>query len=527
MSPHGDTRRAESAVGGLEPISGTDRPDRPAPSLRGGSAATKPLAYEAWDVEAVAMVVYWCCCAQEASTDAFKKAADVADVFYEAEVTGGALAELLRNDASHGFTLLEDVLPKLGSRAAVLGALRAYTEAHRREECGAFGKFVSTMSNLSPGAEDEVTPPVQLSMPLFVTVVIKKLKDDDADADKVFMVGTLVIRSLVDMDKLVGADGKPSLRPFLKMNEREDTLTLCTKRSSEVWPMDHPTDEVCDRIQGRSTTYSFEVSTKRRSVYSELPFNITKFELDLDFEPLVARLPGGELMEFLPDLLCPTRDLRNLISVRPEELDELKKFDIVNPNPSVEIMLREKGGVVHAPKMRITFYGHTDPKRGMVNIVVPILAIVFGCVLNVLFAEDDDNFMANVLTLLLTVVFFIPVLNETDNMSDNKGHMVRDADLLIFYLFLGAVRYVTFICFAYCVSIPYWITKKYFKIKKILVGVVRASDSDLDKREGSHLEGSWFTVPPAVTGKPTSEESSFKNLELARRSVQLAGRHSE
>mmetsp|Transcript_9567 Transcript_9567/g.33018 ORF Transcript_9567/g.33018 Transcript_9567/m.33018 type:complete len:353 (-) Transcript_9567:18-1076(-) len=302
---------------------------------------------------------------------------------------------------------------------------------------GAFGKFVSTMSNLSPGAEDEVTPPVQLSMPLFVTVVIKKLKDDDADADKVFMVGTLVIRSLVDMDKLVGADGKPSLRPFLKMNEREDTLTLCTKRSSEVWPMDHPTDEVCDRIQGRSTTYSFEVSTKRRSVYSELPFNITKFELDLDFEPLVARLPGGELMEFLPDLLCPTRDLRNLISVRPEELDELKKFDIVNPNPSVEIMLREKGGVVHAPKMRITFYGHTDPKRGMVNIVVPILAIVFGCVLNVLFAEDDDNFMANVLTLLLTVVFFIPVLNETDNMSDNKGHMVRDADLLIFYLFLG------------------------------------------------------------------------------------------
>jgi hypothetical protein len=37
------------------------------------------------------------------------------------------------------------------------------------------------------------------------------------------MVGTIWIRSFLDTDMLVGNDGQPSLRPYLTVNDTEET----------------------------------------------------------------------------------------------------------------------------------------------------------------------------------------------------------------------------------------------------------------------------------------------------------------
>jgi hypothetical protein len=252
------------------------------------------------------------------------------------------------------------------------------------------------------------------------------------------MVGTLVIRSMFDTDIFVDVDGKQSPRPKLKVNESEVTDEQLRLLSSEVEEMEDEYGHVTDYM--RITTYSLEVPTTRRSVFAKAPFNITSFDVSLDFLPLVARLPDGEFIKFMPDLLCPMDDLRYLISVEPESLDALNIFDIINPNPSVEVKLasevgRLAGRIVHAPSMKITFFGDTDAVRAALNIIIPIVFIAFGNVLNVVYVGDYDNFMANALTLGLTLVFFLPTLNQIDSVSNG----IDLNQLLVVLLFLGLI----------------------------------------------------------------------------------------
>jgi hypothetical protein len=249
---------------------------------------------------------------------------------------------------------------------------------------------------------------------------------------QVLMAGKLVIRSMIDTDKLVDVDGNQSPRPKLMVNGSEVTKKQLRWLSSESEKMEHPSDTSTNgHIDGymRTTKYSFVVPTTRRDVFAGKPFNITSFDVTLDFQPFIARLPDGELMKFMPDLLCPTGDMRNLVCVEPEQLDSLSKLDMVNRNPSVEIKLvSEAKRLVHASSMKITFHGHTDAVRVTLNTMVPILFIGFGNVLNVWFSEDYDSFQSNALTLGLTLIVFIPTLYEM-----NVGPSV------VFAIFLGLV----------------------------------------------------------------------------------------
>jgi hypothetical protein len=198
------------------------------------------------------------------------------------------------------------------------------------------------------------------------------------------------------------------------------------------------------RMPMRITKYAFTVATKRRTIFAKAPFNITSFEIALAFKSFEARLPGDDtLYEFKPDLLCPTNDLRNLVNVREEQLDELNVFDIFNFNPTIEVELAvaidptAKGSacneVVHCPSMKITFYGDTDAVRSALNIVIPIIFIAFGNLLNIFYVDGYNDFLANALTLGLTLVFFLPQLNELESVSNQ----VDWNQLLVILLFSG------------------------------------------------------------------------------------------
>ncbi|KAJ1453059.1 hypothetical protein M885DRAFT_525056 [Pelagophyceae sp. CCMP2097] len=544
------------------------------------AAAAPPLAFETWDRKAVATVVYRCCKALDAGIR--KNAADVADAFWKAQVTGRALAEILRYDASSHCAWLADVLPEHGSRATVFGELRAYVSAHGDEErpvesesdkdelsfplsashvphsdderqagqaavasssfdrfkpvaCpGEFGKLslatylIGESTFYSEKRETSATMP----MPLWATMNIKELQEEIGNADKVLMIGTLVIRSMFDTDLFLGVDGKQSPRPSLKVNGSEVTDEQLRLLSSEV-----------EHIRGgphcfmRTTTYSLEVATKRRNVFAKAPFNITSFQVSLDFLPLVARLPKGELIKFMPDLLCPIDDLRHLGSVEDDGLDSLDKFDIINPNPSVEVKVDSDAGYARASSMKFTFYGDTDAVRAALNIIVPILFIAFGNVLNVWFSEDHDNFVANALTLGLTFVFFIPTLNQVESVSNELDLN----QLLVVLIFLGlvlgcmdckrcnggtnhllplhfktlrsVVRATSFTLLWGSVLIPVLNLILYRRVKWRLRGAAYGRGRGFYSSGGSHLKGSWFT------GRPDLITSKMPSKYLARGSV--------
>ncbi|KAJ1459999.1 hypothetical protein M885DRAFT_37705 [Pelagophyceae sp. CCMP2097] len=533
------------------------RPFRPRPRPR-----VRGRAFEAWDFEAVATVVYLCCSAFAHGTDVFEKAADVADAFWEEQVCGRGLAEMLRRDASYGFILLAGVLPRPGSRANVVGSLRAYVSAHGREDwpvsseagaillsfplsvsllkfedrddevhasasldrfkavtCpGGFGDLVSTTYLLANAAfkKGKSETSATMPMPLFVTLLINELKEELGNADKVVMVGTLVIRSMFDTDTLVGVDGKQSPRPLLKVNESEVTGEQLRMLSSKMEEM------VDSHVYARTTTYSLEVPTTRRNVFARAPFNITSFEFSLDFQPLLARLPNGKFIKFVPDLLCPIGDLRELVSVEPERLDEIHKFDLINPNPSVEVeLVSEAERITHAPSMKITFFGDTDAVRALLNIIIPIIFIAFGNVLNVLYCEDYDNFLANALTLGLTLVFFIPTLNQIESGSNEMDLN----QLLVVLLFLGlvfgcmdckrcnggtnhliplhfqtlrhVVRATSFALLWGSIVIPVSNLILYLRVKWRLRGAAYGRGRGFYSSGGSHLKGSWFTGRPS------------------------------
>ncbi|KAJ1457864.1 hypothetical protein M885DRAFT_115262 [Pelagophyceae sp. CCMP2097] len=597
VSAHGHEERPVASEEGVLsfPLSARDNAAHvtPEPQLGDGAAASAaaaaPLAFETWDFKGVATVVYRCCNAFAGDTDVFEKAAQVANAFWEAQVCGRALAELLHNDASRGDVLLAGVLSKLGSRAAVLGALRAYILEHGHEQwpvtseaekaklsfplsasrvedrmtkypwfkcsksfdcfkpvaCpGEFGKFVTTVGCLAENtfytSRTEIS--ATMPMPLLVTVNINELQEEIGNPDKVLMIGTLVIRSMFDTDTLVGVDGKQSPRPSLKVNGSEVTDEQLRLLSSEIEKIEGPDGFM------RTTTYSLEVPTTRRNVFAKAPFNITSFQVALDFKPLVARLPNGKLIKFVPDLLCPTEDLRELISSKDEELDNLDKFDIINANPSVQVKLATTAkGMLHTPSIKITFYGDTDAVRAALNIIVPILFIAFGNVLNVWFSEDHDNFVANALTLGLTFVFFIPTLNQVESVSNELDLN----QLLVVLIFLGlvlgcmdckrcnggtnhflplrfetlrsVVRATSFTLLWGSVLIPVLNLILYRRVKWRLRGAAYGRGRGFYSSGGSHLKGSWFTGQ----SDRTNFKYPYQNLDLARGSVRRFGRHSE
>ena len=89
--------------------------------------------------------------------------------------------------------------------------------------------------------------------------------------------------------------------------------------------------------------------------------------------------------------------------------------------------------------MKITFYLSKDPLEPFMNIVMPIMYCAFANSLNFWFffnIEDKPDFVANALTLGLTLVFLIPTISGGNTTTKNEFDM---NELIIFFLFVGLI----------------------------------------------------------------------------------------
>ena len=89
--------------------------------------------------------------------------------------------------------------------------------------------------------------------------------------------------------------------------------------------------------------------------------------------------------------------------------------------------------------MKITFYLSKDPLEPFMNIVMPIMYCAIANSLNYAFffnREDKPDFVANALTLGLTLVFLIPTISGGNTTTKNEFDM---NELIIFFLFVGLI----------------------------------------------------------------------------------------
>ena len=101
------------------------------------------------------------------------------------------------------------------------------------------------------------------------------------------------------------------------------------------------------------------------------------------------------------------KDFRNLVRVRdydsPSKMDEMKKWEIMNSSPTVEYQADGDGvdgkKPFYTPKVRVTFYLYRDARQPFLETIAPIIFALFANALNVVFSEQFEEFLANVVAM--------------------------------------------------------------------------------------------------------------------------------
>ena len=145
--------------------------------------------------------------------------------------------------------------------------------------------------------------------------------------------------------------------------------------------------------------------------------------------------------ELRPSLLCHCKDLRNLVSVRDyndlTKLDEMKKWEVMNTSPTVEYVADGDGvpgtKPFYTPKVKVTFYLYRDATQPFLETLMPILFAIFTNTLNIVWADDFNEFLGNELAIGLTLVFLIPQLSENESFNDT----FQVNHIYVFWVFLS------------------------------------------------------------------------------------------
>ena len=171
---------------------------------------------------------------------------------------------------------------------------------------------------------DTTKPPKQVNVPVFLTLLVKRLEDDPDDDQKVIMSGTMIQRCLfVDLASVMSDEDPPSpmTNGFkVRVNEGpaadDETINLRKKVQVGIARMERPNTD----YMARSITSSFRLPMRRVSLFFRQPFNIAACETLLELTSFTGYIPGkkdvnkkSEIYEFRPDLQCHIKDARNLI----------------------------------------------------------------------------------------------------------------------------------------------------------------------------------------------------------------------
>ena len=344
-------------------------------------------------------------------------------------------------------------------------------------EC--LGEVVGAMR---PVVEERTAPkpkPKVVNVPVFATLLVKRLSEDHHSGD-VKLEATMIQRTLFADPLLIREaagsstpDDEASLLGFeMRVNDSldKDTLIHVRKTMRGTLGDSAPGQTFC------AVTASAELPLVLVPLVDCQPFGIRALELTLEYSSFVSQVPGGDIYNFRPDLLCHVEDLRNLVCVKNwngekrESLDQMYSWDLINTSPTVEFLVEasvDKGSgqckTVYCPRVRLTWFVTKDWLDAFITTMLPVLFVAMGNMLNGIYClpgaddhmghgivDDDWNhdnpedvqaqrgaFFANQLTLALTLVFMIPQLRSTSSLSNQASSNDTFVGLLFFGLCVG------------------------------------------------------------------------------------------
>ena len=324
---------------------------------------------------------------------------------------------------------------------------------------------------------------IQVNVPVYQTVMVKRLRDDPNNPEVVVMDCTIIQRALFfDFDQIEREDvlqGESNMgMPFLiRVNDGNSSqLQLDIRKVVNL-------EVASDRpgLIAHCVTASAEIPVERTTIFARSPFNICALEVMLELTSFSAMI-GGKKYELRPDLLAPIDDLRNFVSCRDFDstLDAMHDFDIIDTSPSVCLQIDSKfdtkGQVktVYAPKVKVTFYCCKDALQPFLSIFMPIMFCALGNYLNntmsaemfcegqkwssscrrakngnleadeiemydnhpdIAWAQIVPQHLANSLTLGLTLIFLLPTISKSESTSNT----FEINQLIVFFLFAGLI----------------------------------------------------------------------------------------
>ena len=431
------------------------QPQGAPPSMgRGGRA------HHAWSALTVARVVEHVCGRLGVRS--------VAAEFYEHGVSGDAVGLLsledlreMARDAADGATDRHSELSRVGSRVRIREALGAFLREHgdapaERLEATLLGDAAFAPPEASRAAgpaararavddgsvralllADHAAPALdlirrrptvgakpakakQVFVPVFLTLMIKKLVEDDETS--ISLVGTAIQRPLIyDLERLkrVG-EAEDTTRPYfaMRVNEGESSAddAFVVRKTVPQFIKGANGEE----FYASSSTFVASTPLKLNSIISSHPFHVVSASCLIELTSFTGYLDGtGEAFECRPNLLGHTKDLRNLVSVRDwcsEALDEMRSWNVVNSSPCVEYVIDGKHGKgYYCPKVRVTFYLRRAWIQPFIESLMPVIFSNIAMSLMIMRKSQIDlgERLGNVVAIGLTVVFVVPQLSSS------------------------------------------------------------------------------------------------------------------
>ena len=126
--------------------------------------------------------------------------------------------------------------------------------------------------------KDEEAAPKQVNVPVYLTLLIKRLEDDPDDDQKVIMSGTMIQRCLfVDLAHVKDDEGEPVTSGFkVRVNEGPEAGDMISGRKKVQVGMHR--DGKSTNYMARCMTSSFRLPMRRVSIFFRQPFNIAACE---------------------------------------------------------------------------------------------------------------------------------------------------------------------------------------------------------------------------------------------------------
>ena len=362
-------------------------------------------------------------------------------------------------------------MPDADENAPMSEAEQALEDDAIRDSFGGIknGPFRSLLTHhhmLNPPLDGGTKPPAiekpkakQVNVPVFMTLMVKHLQDDPDDENQATVFGTMIQRALFLPSIVQGRDDPEFLRRKffeVRVNEglatSEEEMFLRKAMFTALKRDGKRTGHAC-----LSSTSSFRLPMRRINVLSATPFSISACELLVELTSYTTEMMGansedveGEF-ELRPDLLCHNQDMRNLVCVRDwdTELDMAHDFDIINSSPTIEYFMDTKfkdgkAVAIYVPKVKITFYVTRDASRHFLELISFIVLCMVGNCINLIYVEPYGDFLANALTLGLTVVLMVPQMATSEKLTHNFDLNNLLTLFLVSGIIFGCVKCETF-----------------------------------------------------------------------------------